>query len=628
MINIITSGMKEKPIFEWDGMPTFRTKSEEAAWWDRERNRWETGFGGLTGQHYFTITQGTYKNASNKYVRPSVRDGDMLVFEEYNECRRTMEDLFIAKRRGFALSSIFGAAIPMHASITYPGSTNLITSADKNRLEELYKDKAMVFYSEMQEKIKPSIVSSRQHGYLHFGKKVGNDITGLNSKILCIQTTESPKDATAFEAYRATTAFIDEVFLHPRPDMVVASTQASLQDGFRKINPVVLGGSCGVASTEGASKMQEYWLDAENNMVRTIFIPGTLCIVDAPELDEDGRPTGKMLNFCPNGRSNEKAAFDWIMTMRGRFEKAKNKKKLLQFIKAYPLSIEEVFDVNTQGVFTEDVMEMIQTASMRITKENYPVNRFDLIEDNRGGITARVNNSTGDFYILDHPTKDVAYGAGNDPIPFGQTDDITYRRSENAIVIGSLLEMKMHAYYSERTHDADLAASKMLLLLKYYNNACVLIERNRGGTLIDKIKNYGYANLLAPQPKFLGSSGYDKRIKHGWYKDAHSSILANAELVTYITKYSDRIYFKRLIDEIKVFIIENTDVADAWVSFLLYARDYYERLAKKANMNTVARETIVVTIKNGERIVERKKVYISDDDNSHLNRIDSFNHGR
>jgi hypothetical protein len=552
----------------------------------------------------------------------------MLVFEEYNECRRTMEDLFIAKRRGFGLSSIFGAAIPMHASITYPGSTNLITSADKNRLEELYKDKAMVFYSEMQEKIKPSIVSSRQHGYLHFGKKVGNDITGLNSKILCIQTTESPKDATAFEAYRATTAFIDEVFLHPRPDMVVASTQASLQDGFRKINPVVLGGSCGVASTEGASKMQEYWLDAENNMVRTIFIPGTLCIVDAPELDEDGRPTGKMLNFCPNGRSNEKAAFDWIMTMRGRFEKAKNKKKLLQFIKAYPLTIEEVFDVNTQGVFTEDVMEMIQTASMRITKENYPVNRFDLIEDNRGGISARVNNSTGDFYILDHPTKDVAYGAGNDPIPFGQTDDITYRRSENAIVIGSLLEMKMHAYYSERTHDADLAASKMLLLLKYYNNACVLIERNRGGTLIDKIKNYGYANLLAPQPKFLGSSGYDKRIKHGWYKDAHSSILANAELVTYITKYSDRIYFKRLIDEIKVFIIENTDVADAWVSFLLYARDYYERLARKANMNTVARETIVVTIKNGERIVERKKVYISDDDNSHLNRIDSFNHGR
>jgi hypothetical protein len=539
-----------------------------------------------------------------------------------------MEDLFIAKRRGFALSSIFGAAIPMHASITYPGSTNLITSADKNRLEELYKDKAMVFYSEMQEKIKPSIVSSRQHGYLHFGKKVGNDITGLNSKILCIQTTESPKDATAFEAYRATTAFIDEVFLHPRPDMVVASTQASLQDGFRKINPVVLGGSCGVASTEGASKMQEYWLDAENNMVRTIFIPGTLCIVDAPELDEDGRPTGKMLNFCPNGRSNEKAAFDWIMTMRGRFEKAKNKKKLLQFIKAYPLTIEEVFDVNTQGVFTEDVMEMIQSASMRITKENYPVNRFDLIEDTRGIITARVNNSTGDFYILDHPTKDVAYGAGNDPIPFGQTDDITYRRSENALVIGSLLELKMHAYYSERTHDADLAASKMLLLLKYYNNACVLIERNRGGTLIDKIKNYGYANLLAPQPKFLGSSGYDKRIKHGWYKDAHSSILANAELVTYITKYSDRIYFKRLIDEIKVFIIENTDVADAWVSFLLYARDYYERLAKKANMNTVARETIVVTIKNGERIVERKKVYISDDDNSHLNRIDSFNHGR
>jgi len=149
-VNIIDSKSKSKPIYEWEGKPSvFRTKRDEEAWWDREKKRWIDGHGGLTGAHYFTVTQGTYKNAINQYIRPQVRDGDMMVFEEYAACKKTMEDLFIAKRRGFALSSIFGGAIPMHTSISNPGSTNLITSADKTRLEELYKEKPLVLYSEL-----------------------------------------------------------------------------------------------------------------------------------------------------------------------------------------------------------------------------------------------------------------------------------------------------------------------------------------------------------------------------------------------------------------------------------------------------------------------------------------------
>jgi hypothetical protein len=493
----------------------------------------------------------------------------------------------------------------------------------------LYKEKPLVFYSEIDSSIKPNTISLRQSGYLHFGKKEADGtISGLNSKIMLIQTTESPKDATAFEAYRATTIFIDEVFLHPRPDIVVASSQDSIKNGFVKINPIVLGGSCGVASTEGAMKMQQYWMDADANMVRTVFIPGWMCISDAPELDDEGNQTGRMLNFCPNGRSDEAGATDWILKMRGKLEKAKNKAKYLQFVKAYPLSIEEVFDVNTQGVFTEDVMEHLSSASIRILKESYPVGRYDLYETPSGLITARVNANSGDFYILDHPNQSLKYGAGNDPIPFGHNEDITYRRSENSIAIGSFNEMKLVAYHAERTHDADIAAQKMIMLSRYYNDAKIMIERNRGGMIIDKIKQQGYTHLLANQPKWMGASGYDKRARYGWYKDSVSSQAAYAELITYITKYSDQIFIKRLVDELKRFIVDNTDLADAWVSFLIYAREYHERISKKIETNFTTVETSVVTIRNGQRLVERKTVYIKGENGEPVNRPDIINYGR
>jgi hypothetical protein len=169
----------------------------------------------------------------------------------------------------------------------------------------------------------------------------------------------------------------------------------------------------------------------------------------------------------------------------------------------------------------------------------------------------------------------------------------------------------------------------MILLARYYNDAKIMVERNRGGMIIDKIKQQGYTQLLAHQPKWMGGSSYDKRARYGWYKDSVSSQAAYAELISYITKYSDRIYVKRLVDELKKFIVDNTDLADAWVSFLIYAREYHERISKKIDVDLRPVETSVVTIKNGQRLVEKKIVYINgENSNAQINRPDIFKYGR
>jgi hypothetical protein len=186
----------------------------------------------------------------------------------------------------------------------------------------------------------------------------------------------------------------------------------------------------------------------------------------------------------------------------------------------------------------------------------------------------------------------------------------------------------MVAYHAERTHDAGIAAQKMIMLARYYNDCKIMIERNRGGMIIDKIKQQGYTHLLAPQPRWMGAAGYDKRARYGWYKDSVSSQAAYAELITYITKYADQMFIKRLVDELKKFIVDNTDLADAWVSFLIYAREYHERISKKIDTDLRPVETTVVTIRNGQRLVERKTVYIQGENSSPSNRPDVFKYGR
>lgn len=378
--------------------------------------------------------------------------------------------------------------------------------------------------------------------------------------------------------------------------------------------------------------MQEYWLDAENNDVRTLFIPGWMCISEAPELDENGKKTGRIVQFCPGGRSDEKAATDWILATRARLAKAKNTAKLLQFIKAYPLSIEEVFDVNANGYFTEDISDMINAQALKLTQEKPFVAKYDLYENEQGNVVARPNQVAGKFSIAEPPRADQRYGAGNDPIPFGHSSDIDQQkdesRSKNALAIGTLPQLKCVAWFTERTHDADQAAMDMLLLCRLYKVDWLSIERNRGSLLIDKVKTQGGKHLLSKEPMWMGASSSKKR-PFGWYKDARSAPLAYGQLVHWIKECISEQISKALVDELKVFIVDNTDIADAWVSFLVEAREDANRKAKEENRDKEARTSIVVTMVNGQRVVQEKTVYVDvNEAGGGRRRPDMFNHGR
>jgi hypothetical protein len=592
--------------FKKYGLSPLASMKEKDLWWAKEREYWIEGRFGLTGPHYFALTQGWVKDARGFKKRPVWRDIDELIYEGYMEARRTNHDLFVTKRREVGLSFIFGGIIPMWIAMTNPGSTSLITSADKKRLEALFKDKTRVVYDEFEEYARPGIVSTRQEGYLHLGRREAKtgSVTGLDSQIITKETVETP---TAFEAYRAMHIFIDECMLHPKADKVYKSAQASTKSGFVKVAPIVIGGSAGEATSIGQKLAKTLWDNAEALKILTIFLPGYQGIMEAPELDENGKETGKILNFCPNGYSDEKAATDWIMQTRGVLDRMEDKSYLNSFIKQYPLDIQEVFSVSGQGAFPKSIMDKLDTQERMILVSRPPIDRSVLHRNYDGTIVKRpVNNSP--MYFLEEPNPDHTYIAGIDPIPFNSKN--MGDGSKQAITIKDIDTNRYVAYYTERDSDPDIIVHNMILLQEYYNNAIAMIEINRGGVVKQKYKDSGKLNLLAKKPIFLGKGFWKDDDSVGYYKNDVTAERGNSYLIDYLNAYSNDLWFLDIIQELKNYLIENTDIVDAMVACEILHKNIIRKFEVKKPEVLTTKEIPFLELRGGRYVRVWKTVKI------------------
>jgi hypothetical protein len=576
-MEILTKQKSSKFVYEdWAAkhlISPHATRKEKDIWWNTEMEFWRTGRFGLTGAQYFFLSQATIKEATGLRIKPIWRDLDDLIYQSYDEARNTYWDLMVTKRREAGLSLTFGGVIPVWISLTNPGSTSLLTSADKTRLEEMFKDKTRVIYDGLDDYIRPSVISTRQSGYLHMGQldqKTGA-ISGLDSKIITRDTVDSPQ---SLEAFRAMHIFLDEFFLHPKADVVYRSAQASTKKGFMKVAPIVMGGSAGESSVIGQKKGAELWRNAETIKMLTVFLPGWMGITAAPEIDSKGKETGKIINFCPNGWSDEKIATEWILRTRDNLNKLEDKSFLDSFIKQYPLDIQEVFSANAKGALPADVMAKLNEQERIILGSPPPIEKCNLSRDvNEKLQVTPIQN--GKILILERYNPLHKYICGMDPIPFvsSKLND----GSDNCIVVKNIDTNRYVAFYKERALDPDIIMHNNILLQDYYGKAKVMIEVNRGGVILDHYKQRNRLDLLAPRPSLLGKVFISGERTFGWYKNDHTGERANSYIIDYFRKYWDSVYFMDIIEEAKLYLVDNTDIVDAMVSAEIYHRQIIEK---------------------------------------------------
>lgn len=572
--------MVQPPKFVYDTWAKKYLPDENASeriWNDfyiKQRELWKTGFEGLTGFHYFYLTQIKIKDrTTGQEIRPLWRDVDDIIFHAYDEALKSMSDLIFIKRREVGLTSIFGEAIPLCNCFIHPGTTQLITSADQKRISDLFKEKITTGYDNLNEWIKPARAAFRMTGTMFFADKDERTgtLSGLKSSIICAETAKNPK---SLEGYGAKSVFLDEFFLHPKAAEVLASVQASVSRGFVKACPIVMGGSCGDTSDEGLKKGRELWEDAEHLKIITCFIPGWMGIMEAPEMDENGKETGKILNFCVNGWSDEKAATAWIMQNRKKLSKAKDKSRYITFIKNYPLTVEEVFAFGSGGILPEEILQKIEEQKIYIQANPPPIMTYRL-EERMGRIIAEPD-SKGLHHILEMPQSGQPYRAGTDPIAFN-TDNIE-KGSEYVMSIKKVHAQTYVHYFALRSLDADLVVRECIKAQRFFNNAQTMLEMNAGGVARMKYKDFGCLHLLAKKPTALGIK-FVNPDAYGWWRGGGNNPadkLGIENVIKYISNYTSNILFRRMLDELSRFPHGNTDLIDSVMSCELFDNNQAE----------------------------------------------------
>jgi len=342
-----------------------------------------------------------------------------------------------------------------------------------------------------------------------------------------------------------------------------------------------LGGSCGATTPKeeealkvGAALGEQLWNDADALGIKRIFIPGWMGIMGAEELDNNGKKTGKILNFCINGHSDKKKATEWILKTRDRLSKAEKKTFYWNFIKQYPLTIEEVFELNRPKVFDEEVEEKINQSRIFIRKKVRPITTYSLFRNPGSGKIESQASMKGKFHILEHPKKEETYIAGQDPIPFGSKD--ISKGSDHAEIIFGRIDNEPKAYYAERSLNADMVIDNCILLQEYYssplypNGAVAMIESNRGEITERVYRDMRKINLLAGRPRHLGIEYNDKKaFKVGWFSNDKTIARANDFLIKWLKQYGEKNAFRRLLNDLEKFPDGNTDLLDALKSVLI-----------------------------------------------------------
>lgn len=603
-ITIIDNIKPKSAAYVYTSPPTFRTTLEKQRYWAEEKRRWIEGYSDdVNGYHYFYMTQCFIKiGTSGEIARPKWRDCDGWILQDFAKARELGYDHGLISRREIGKTSLGGGLLPNYFMRVYPGSTSLLTSCDKPRIFRMFNDKTSIVYDNLDKDIAGTVQNRNQTKNdvylkiaLEYLDKEGKERIGV-SDIFCSETVENP---SAFSSIRATYGYYDEFPLHKRSSELLSSSDPCYKQGTKKTGTLMWAGTVELETPmEAIKKLRTIIGDSKNSNTVITFAPYWWGLDDENVRSE-------------NGHSNEKAAKIWRDKEIERMEKLDNTLALRAFLKNYPSTLEEALDTAIEGTLPKECMAIIGEQRRKIMIDKPPILTYDLIE--RGEkIVAEPNKREGKFHILTLPIEGKEYSSGTDPIPWN--DSKLAGGSDYAIMIYEDQTDTPVAFYSERNLNADLVIHNCILLQRFYNNAKTMMERNVGGVAVEKYKDYEATNLLSKKPTSLGIKYTDKRTSYGYFKNDKTSALGNSLLIKYIITYGHNIWFIELLDQLEVYLKENTDFLDAFIACLIGLEDKIKKEVKAIPKVQYKEVPMIIRDENGRTQMVWKRINIAAQD--------------
>ena len=607
------------PFFTRKEMPSvFKTTLDKQKYLAEEKRRWIEGYGGLNGMLYYYATQVILKDRlkGTKYY-PIVRDVEAeIIFPQLEDCFKNGESPFIVKGRGVGLSSI-GMNLPHYFFRVYPNTTCIATSKNKKTLAELFTEKTMISFDEMNPAIKPDLIAKNQtanESFLRYGYKYlderGREQYSEN-KFLCRDTQESDAATTNFSGAGAIYGFADEAPLMPRLNgFFDSSIECFTNHSENRLEGLLLFGGTVEDSVpvEAVQRLQEVWNNAKELKIRPIFIPSTY---------------GKHLL---NGHSDHKKAEEEILRRRDELDKLTDKTRLQNYIKNNPLSINEIFNFAGSSRFDEYT---IQRINLQINELEKPSNKFakptgyNLVE-HQGELTA-IPKKDSNFQILEHPKDGVRYMWSLDATQSTENTSGVKKNSKFSITImkgvdpQAELQFAPVARFLERPKNFDDVCDWGIRIFKYYNKYGLCKHAGElnatGGVMLEKLQKEGFGkNAVAKRD--LYKTGWVET-KRAWFYRVDATIdwqylAAN----TYFKKYVEMVRFVDLLKEAQMPEETNKDYLDSFLAGLwgwMTGDLLNEKVVKKAEVKVIEgvrwndqKQTYeVYDIMTGQKVIEK-----------------------
>ncbi len=608
---IIIDSTKQSPKWIAPVKPTtFKTTLDRQKYWAEEKRRWREGYGDghahLCGMHYFYLTQGSLKDGSDgTIIRPKYRDSDEFIISPLHDAFWNLKNhVGLVKRREIGSTSIGAGMLPAYSMRMFPSSTFGLTSCDNDRIAKAYYDKTMVYLDEMDIDIKPKKEKSnetKQNIYLRLEWMANeNEQSVLRySDLFAKETTATEGAAKGFSGTRMRAAYYDEFPLHRRKKQLLNSSTSCFMRGAEQSGLLFWGGTVEEGITpEQIQELQQLVQDSEFLNFNIIFAPAWWGLF----MDE-------------NGVSDEKKGVEWVMRERERLDKIEDKSFLKAFIKNYPLSLDEIFELGKGSRWDDYAIEKINHQVKTLVKERPPISGYELIENVSGEINA-VPKKDSTLKILEHPQQGVKYILAVDATQ--STDNTSGAKGNSKFAICVMkgihpqaeLEFAPVATLIERPKDFDAMFEKGIRLLKYYNQhglAKICGELNAtGGVFAELITKKGLGRCHISR-KDLNKKGFVDTKKLWYYRVDATIDWQFLHANNYFKKYAEHVKFLEILYDAQKPADANTDILDAFLG-CLWGFGSGNILEEKTVEKTKRKISLIVGWKDGKAVWEEREL--------------------
>lgn len=599
----------KKPASKWvppPPKPTFKTTLDAQKWWAKEKERWREGYGQghakISGMHYFYLTQGWLKDGSSgEIIRPKYRDCDEWIINPIHDAFWNLKNhVGVVKRREIGLTSIGAGMLPAYTMRMFPSSTFAMTSCDQPRIFKAFSDKTETFIKRLDLDIRPMF--DRTVGYKENAtrqqvfQKLPWNVTGPDgnneiqySELFARETSDSDESAKAFSGTRLRAGYYDEFPLHKRKSKLLGSSTSCYMKQTEQSGLLLWGGTVEEDLTaDQINELQTLVRQSEILKFNVIFASGWWGLF----LDE-------------NGVSDEKRGIEWIMSERERLDRLDDKSHLKAFIKNYPLTLEEIFELGGGSRFDEFAIERINEQSKEIDKRTEPIPTYSFKKE--GKIVVGEPSSKGWVKMLEKPKPNVDYVFGYDGILTSELTSDAKGTSKIALVgmkgidPQGDLQFAPIVLYSERPKSIELANKKVVDIVSFYNQygrAKIIGELNAGGEhMIKDLINAGMSSCIMNR-KDLTKKGYVDKKMPWFYRNDKILDWQNEALNIYYKKYADMVWFRSLLDDARKGDNDNKDEEDAFKA-CLYGWGTGDLLGEKPKEKKAKKVMIIVGWENG-----------------------------